>query len=300
MSQTEYPESAEAGNRFLDRGPATKPTTGKMWTRDDGGEVQVGPPPAPTRPAIGRDHDGVLAALNLMRIDVRRNSRSQDVEYHREKAIPANAKISHLPAGKWVPATDDAESAIRTAIQEQFSFRSGNPAHFGDDTYQDSIRSIVFGRLIDPFVLWLEDLPKWDGKGRIETMWDEAFLVESGPLEWAAAKFLIAAIYRTMDGAYQHDFLPLLVGRQGCGKSTFCRGLVPTGDGWFVDSVDLSAQRREVVEATLGSVIVEFSELVGIRRAEVTCLKSSCQVSRTRFACPIGATHRSTRASGYP
>ena len=75
----------------------------------------------------------------------------------------------------------------------------------------------------------------------LDSIWEDALGVEGGNLEYSASKFLIAAIGRSYSTNYQHDYMPILVGAQGTGKSTFCRELVPHKQGWFVDGLDLSA-----------------------------------------------------------
>ena len=128
------------------------------------------------------------------------------------------------------------------------------------------------------------DIPTW-----IESLWKKALGVAAGSLDRGASKFLIAAVARTYEDNYQHDFMPILVGRQGCGKSTFCRELVTPGDGWFVDGLDMAATPKELTESTMGAVIVEFSELVGIRRADVERLKPTFPIS-TLQGVPYSAT----------
>ena len=241
--------------------------------RTNAGEDSVGPEPVKMRAAIGKDHDGLLAALAVLNIEVRLNTRNQRIEYRRE-GLAGNEKVSHLPLDEWQARSEPVDAAIRAAILDNFQFHTGSHAKWGVEAYEENINSIVYGLQVDPFREWLEALPAWDDEGRIESLWESALGVDAGHLEWSAAKFLIAAVARTYEDDYQHDFMPILVGPQGCGKSTFCRELLPAGAGWFVDGLDMSATSKELTESTMGAVIVEFSELVGIRRADVEHLKT--------------------------
>ena len=244
--------------------------------RTNAGEDSVGPEPVKIRPEIGKDHDGLKRALSVLNIDVRLNTRKHREEYRRE-GMPGNEMISHLPLDKWIHRDKHVDAAIRAAILDNFKFhnsKADSHAKWGVEAYEENINSIVYGLQVDPFREWLEALPTWDGEGRIDSLWESALGVEAGHLEWSASKFLIAAVARTYEDNYQHDFMPILVGPQGCGKSTFCRELVTTGDGWFVDGLDMAATPKELTESTMGAVIVEFSELVGIRRADVERLKT--------------------------
>ena len=240
------------------------------------GVTTVGPDLLTDRPPVGKNHDGLKAALGGLKIAVRLNTRNHRIEYRRE-ALAGNEKVSHLPLNRWVARSEPGDAAIRAAIFDNFRFHNSNddsPARWGAEAYDEHINSIVFGKQIDPFKEWLEPLDPWDNENRLDGIWESALGVDAGHLEWSASRFLIAGVARTFDGNYQHDFMPILVGPQGCGKSTFCRELVPHGDGWFVDGLDLSASPKELTESTMGAVIVEFSELVGIRRADVERLKT--------------------------
>ena len=244
--------------------------------RTNAGEDSVGPEPLDERLGIGKDHDGLKTALEKLLIDVRLNTRNQRIEYKR-KGISVNEKTSHLPSDRWVARAEPVDAAIRAAILDKFKFHNSKDdshAKWGVEAYDENIDSIVFRLQVDPFKEWLEALDPWDNENRLDGIWESALGVDAGNLEYSASKFLIAAVARTYDGNYQHDFMPILVGPQGCGKSTFCRELVPHGDGWFVDGLDLSAPPKELTESTMGAVIVEFSELVGIRRADVEKLKT--------------------------
>ena len=244
--------------------------------RTDAGVTTVAPAPLDGREPIGKDHDGLKKALKALNIDVRLNTRNQRIEYMRT-GISKDEKVSHLPMDKWEARSEPVDASIRAAILDNFQFHSGDTrsyAKWGVVAYEENINSIVFGLKVDPFKEWLEDLAPWNGEGRIESLWKKALGVAAGSLDRGASKFLIAAVARTYEDNYQHDFMPILVGRQGCGKSTFCRELVTPGDGWFVDGLDMAATPKELTESTMGAVIVEFSELVGIRRADVERLKT--------------------------
>ena len=77
----------------------------------------------------------------------------------------------------------------------------------------------------------------------------------------------------------KHDLIPVLIGDQGTGKSTFCHFLLPSDrrvgrGGWFSDNVDLSESQQKQVEAVGPSFVIEFSELQGLGKAQLDRLKS--------------------------
>lgn len=94
-----------------------------------------------------------------------------------------------------------------------------------------------------PFVLYMSELPDWDGVDRIEEL---ARRVSGGALwvrsfrRWMLA---LAAQWMGMDSLHANSVAPLLVSRtQGRQKSTFCKMLMPRVlQRYYTDSIDLSS-----------------------------------------------------------
>ena len=253
--------------------PVGRPVNEDIKHRKNAGTETVGPDDLKARPAIGKDHDGLKAALEYLHIEVRHNERKHREEYRRE-GLPESDKVAPLPLNKWVHRDERTDAAIRSAILDTFRFHTGSAAKWGKEAFEEHLNSIVFGKMVDPFKEWLEALDPWDSSPRLERIWEDALGVEGGNLEYSTSRFLIAAVGRTFSPGYWHDYVPVLVGAQGTGKSTFCRELVPYGQDWFRDGLDLSADPKVLEEATMGSVVVEFSELVGVRKTDIEKLKT--------------------------
>ena len=89
---------------------------------------------------------------------------------------------------------------------------------------------------------------------------------------------------------------PVLIGAQGIGKSTFLRRLVPEdAHTWFSDGLTLTSTDREVAETLAGRVIVEVSEMVGLRRAEIERLKTMLSRTNDGYHRSAYARHAETR-----
>ena len=93
---------------------------------------------------------------------------------------------------------------------------------------------------------------------------------------WASRYIGIGAIQRAFEPGCKIDEVPVLLGAQGCGKSTFIQSwfLEEQLFTWYGEGVNLNGREKEQVEAMDGRVVIELSELAGIRRAEVEKLKS--------------------------
>ncbi len=120
---------------------------------------------------------------------------------------------------------------------------------------------------------WLSSLPAWDGLRRVDTFLTYYLGAEDTALNRAfARKWLSALARRVFQPGCQFDHVLTLQGRQGLGKSSFGRALVPIEE-WVTDGVTVGDGAREVIENTRGRWIVELAELAGRTNREVEAIK---------------------------
>jgi len=204
----------------------------------------------------------------------RRNLRSDGIE------------LTTDPSDRWSwRALDDYwDSQVSELFTEQYVrvTQSGKhrPAKWGREDRWAAYMSASADTPVDPFAAWLETLPVWDGVERLPTMLGECFDIHSENSEelvrWASQASTLAAVKRTVDPGHKCDYVIVLVGPQGSGKSSFWRALLPPKGqaDWFTDHLDLSDQTGRKIEATTGAVLVEIAELAGTNRAEIEKLKA--------------------------
>ena len=83
---------------------------------------------------------------------------------------------------------------------------------------------------------------KWDGVKRLDTLLIDYLGAEDNPYTRAVMrKSLCAAVTRAMRDFVKYDYMPILAGPQGIGKSTF---LSTIGKAWFSDSLTTSRARK--------------------------------------------------------
>ncbi len=112
---------------------------------------------------------------------------------------------------------------------------------------RDIVRYIVSNHTANfsPIEAYLEKLPAWDGLDRIRPLMRR---VASGNARWERYSYLwflsMVAHWLGRDKQHGNALSPLIVGAQGCGKSTFCRNILPPElRSYFTDSIDFSRKR---------------------------------------------------------
>jgi putative DNA primase/helicase len=128
---------------------------------------------------------------------------------------------------------------------------------------------------------------KWDGKPRLDSLFTKYAGAEDTPLNRAAGRiFLIGAIARIERPGCQHDTVPLLIGAQGVGKSSFCREACPQAE-YFTDHVSELGSKDSRIELA-GKMIVEFAELDRIKGRELGRVKAFLTARVDAFRPPYG------------
>lgn len=119
----------------------------------------------------------------------------------------------------------------------------------------------------------LECLPPWDGVPRVEYFLEEclgATAENSAYPRLVGRLFLIGMVARVMEPGCQWDYMPILEGPQGKGKSTALRIL---GGEWFADT-PLKLGDKDAYMALDGVWLYEIGEMDSFNRAESTAVKA--------------------------
>jgi hypothetical protein len=113
---------------------------------------------------------------------------------------------------------------------------------------------------------------EWDGESRCERLWIDYFGAEDNAYHRETARlFLVATVARVYEPGHKFDYVPIIEGPQGIGKSTFVQ-LLAMGFGKSLTANFKDTQK--LFEATVGALIVELPELSSMRRAEVEDVKA--------------------------
>lgn len=129
-------------------------------------------------------------------------------------------------------------------------------------------------------------LPEWDGTERVDTLLVRALGAEDSPYVRAVTrKTLCGAVRRALRPGCKFDYMLVLEGPQGIGKSTLWARL---GGDFFTDAFTLQdiLWAKVGAEKLQGKWIAEVAELDGMAKASIESLKAflSTQADRYRAA----------------
>ena len=223
----------------------------------------------------GKTRAGLIKALEWVGIDVRFNERSARMEL--QDTVEAAAGQLN-----WEPSDDLRGAELREMIADSCVYPGAKgPARlqFGRERWGDVLDAILNQRRVDPFKIWLDARPAWDGEDRIDFWLGHVFTVgdiSADLLSWASRSVLMGVVLRTDHPGEKHDEMVVLVGPQGIGKSTAWAWLLPgepERSRWFSDGLSFHDDQKAKAEALQGMVLVEASEMTGSTKAEVETIK---------------------------
>lgn len=177
-----------------------------------------------------------------------------------------------LPWQQVKPGWSDTDNAaLKVYISKAYGLYSPTKT-------KDAVFAVAAERAFHPVKEYLASLSPWDGMARVETLLSRYFGSEDSPYTRAVArKMMVAAVARVYEPGIKFDQVPIIVGPQGIGKSTFFAKL---GGMWFSDSLTLTDMKdKSGPEKLQGYWILELGELAGMRKADIETVKSF--ISRT-------------------
>ena len=144
-------------------------------------------------------------------------------------------------------------------------------------TIDNALAQLTFCRKIHPLQEYFKGL-QWDGKKRVEGVLTKYLGCEDSEYTRTVSRVtLVSAVKRIFEPGCKVDTMTVLIGKQGCGKSTFVSRL---SKGYFTDNIHFQDMASKIASEKLNGVfIAELSEMAGYSKSEVEMVKSfiSCQ-----------------------
>lgn len=116
----------------------------------------------------------------------------------------------------------------------------------------------------NPFIDMLNGVV-WDGKPRVDSLLTDYLGVKKNEYSSECLRLLmLAAISRAFSPGTKFDYVLVLQGKQGIGKSTFFMKLC-CNDDWYLENLKNIDKGKDSAELIQGKIIVEFGELLAMR-----------------------------------
>ena len=128
----------------------------------------------------------------------------------------------------------------------------------------------------NPIKEYLESLPKWDGQNQVAELFGRIPGLTSEQLNWCSIWLRSAvAHWLQMDMLHGNETVPVIIGQQGCGKSTFAVRLLPEElRQYFLDHINFG-NKFDSEMALTHNLIVNVDELANITVAQQGKLKQT-------------------------
>ena len=128
----------------------------------------------------------------------------------------------------------------------------------------------------DPIQSFMLNLPVWDGKNHLAELFNRIPGLTSEQLAWCCTWFRsMVAHWLGLDQIHGNEVSPVLIGRQGCGKTTFAYTLLPPElRMYFLDHINFG-NKFDADMALTNNLLVNIDEFANMRGSQQGKLKQT-------------------------
>lgn len=157
------------------------------------------------------------------------------------------------------------DSGLHWFLEEAYGIKA-------KEATDDAIALVADRQKVNSVKSYLESL-RWDGKARLDTIFTDYLGAEDNQYTRAVArKTLCAACARAVCNSVRgvkFDYMPIIIGKQGIGKSTLLSIL---GKEWFSDSL-VTFEGKDAAEMLQNTWVNEIGELAAMSKYETDAVK---------------------------
>jgi putative DNA primase/helicase len=189
------------------------------------------------------------------------------------KALPWDKVGTKYPR----PLCDSDDAELRLYFERCYDIT-------GKEKLADGLTVVIKANSYHPIRSYLDAL-EWDGVERLDTLFIRLFGADDTDYTRAITrKSFAAAVARIYQPGIKYDYIVVIIGDQGVGKSSTLKAM---GGDWFSDSVT-TLTGKEALESIQGAWLIELGELAGLRRAEVDAVKHFVSKTEDRYRVAYG------------
>ena len=201
----------------------------------------------------------------------------------------------------WRTLTQEALNSIYLRAEREHIVEKGSPAA-QIKMYVQSEEVPVF----NPIEEFMNNLPQWDGKNHVAALFSRLPGLSTEQHSFLAIWIRsVVAHWLQMDTLHGNECVPVLIGEQGCGETTFVRRLLaPQLREYYLDHLNLSNKFDKEMALT-NNLLVNLDELEAISIRQQASLKQALsknkvngrpifgrvQADRPRFASFVATTN---------
>lgn len=179
----------------------------------------------------------------------------------------------------------------------------------GDNSPRQNIEEYILSNAIpvyNPIKEYLDNLPSWDGKNHVANLFSRIPGINSEQLAWCSTWMRsMVAHWQNPNLLHANETVPILIGEQGCGKSTFANRLLPEHlREYFLDHINFGNKFDRDMALT-NNLLVNIDEFDRLGQSQQAHLKQTLsknkvngrpifgksQDDRSRFASFIATTN---------
>lgn len=188
----------------------------------------------------------------------------------------------------FMPLTQQAMNSIIVRAMREGISEKGNP--------QSEIKLLLQSDEVprhDPIREFLNNLPKWDGQNHVARLLSRLPGLSTEQSAYLATWLRsTVAHWLQLDTLHGNECVPVLIGAQGCGKTTFLRRLLPQHlRQYYLDHLNLSNKFDKEMALT-NNLLVNLDELDAIRPSQHAALKQTLSKNKVNGRPIYGASQQ--------
>ena len=189
----------------------------------------------------------------------------------RRNVVSGKTEYRHKDCEEWTIITEETmNSIVRQAKKDGIGDNKSPRQDIDEYVKSDAVRKF------SPVGDFLDALPEWDGHNHIADLFNRIPGMTMETMGWCAVWLRsMVAHWMQMDCQHGNETVPVLIGRQGCGKSTFALRLLPEClRSYYLDHINFG-NKFDSEMALTHNLIVNVDELANITVAQQGKLKQT-------------------------
>lgn len=181
----------------------------------------------------------------------------------------AAGEMSRKPGGEWTPYQDAIATELRLKL-ERMRFKTPKK-----QDVIDMIKALAARNTFDSMADYLAvNIPQWDGIPRVSTFFSKYCGAEESEWTISVSLYMFTALWAraSLPNGCKADIAPVLIGRQGTGKSSLTR-ILALNEDWCSD-VDFTEKDADIARELRQKIIMEIPELGGMSKREQNGVKA--------------------------